>query len=115
MLPHIIGIHGLVLLAVPAVLLARTAMPRTRQLGVIALTVTSVTLATAILLTQALRQLPLDQLHPAALATLALCAIALLGAYANVAAVLASARRAGQVGGALGSSSRRGPGPCLPR
>ncbi|MDQ2882058.1 MAG: hypothetical protein M3Y48_12760 [Actinomycetota bacterium] len=29
-LPHIIGIHGLVLLAVPAVLLTRTAMPRIR-------------------------------------------------------------------------------------
>lgn len=97
-LPHIIGIHGLVLLAVPAILLARTAMRRIRQLAVIALAVTSVALAMTILLAQAFRQLPLDQLHPAALATLALCAVALLGAYAYVAAALASARRAGYVG-----------------
>lgn len=97
-LPHIIGIHGLVLLAVPAVALARTAMPRTRQLAVIALAVTSVVLAMIILLTQALRQLPLDQLHLAALATLALCAIALLGAYTAVAIALKSARRARYVG-----------------
>lgn len=31
---HAIGVHGLVLLAVPAVLLARTAMPVSRQLWV---------------------------------------------------------------------------------
>jgi hypothetical protein len=97
-LPHIIGIHGLVLLAVPAVLLTRTAMPQIRQLGVIALAVTSVALAMTILLAQALQQLPLGQLHPAALATLGLCAVALLGAYAYAAAALASARRAGYVG-----------------
>ncbi|MGH3550321.1 MAG: hypothetical protein ACRDQU_19835 [Pseudonocardiaceae bacterium] len=97
-LPHIIGIHGLVLLAVPAVLLTRTAMPRIRQLAVIALVVTSVSLAMTILLVQAFRRLPLDQLHPAAVATLALCAVALLGAYAYVATALASARRAGYVG-----------------
>ncbi|MGH3783474.1 MAG: hypothetical protein ACRDRO_23355, partial [Pseudonocardiaceae bacterium] len=97
-IPHIVGIHGLVLLAVPAVLLTRTAMPRIRQLGVIALAVTSVALAMTILLAQAFRQLPLDQLHPAASATLALCAMALLGAYATVAVALASACHAGDVG-----------------
>ncbi len=97
-LPHIIGIHGLVLLAVPAVLLTRTAMPRIRQLAVIALAVTSVALAMTILLVQALRQLPLGQLNAAAVAALALCVVALLGAYAYVVATLASARRAGYVG-----------------
>ncbi|MDQ2882057.1 MAG: hypothetical protein M3Y48_12755 [Actinomycetota bacterium] len=64
----------------------------------IALAVASVALAMTLLLTQAFRQLPLDQLHPAAVAALALCAVALLGAYAYVAAALASARRAGYVG-----------------
>ncbi|MCA1694566.1 MAG: hypothetical protein LC749_07455 [Actinobacteria bacterium] len=79
--PHIIGIHGLVLLAVPAVLLTRSAMTRARQLKVIALAVTSVAVGMVLLLVQALRQLPLDQLNPLALTALALCAIALLAAY----------------------------------
>ncbi|MDT7715230.1 MAG: hypothetical protein QOH09_1222 [Pseudonocardiales bacterium] len=82
--PHIIGIHGLVLLAVPAVLLARTAMSPARQLKVIALAVTSVVVGMVLLLVHALRQLPLDQLNPLALTALALCAIALLAAYAVV-------------------------------
>ncbi|MFN2479277.1 MAG: hypothetical protein ABR615_08920 [Pseudonocardiaceae bacterium] len=79
--PHIIGIHGLVLLAVPAVLLTRSAMTRARQLKVIALAVTSVAVGIILLLVQALRQLPLDQLNPLALTALALCTIALLAAY----------------------------------
>jgi hypothetical protein len=80
--PHVIGIHGLVLLAVPAVLLARSAMSRIRQLQVVALAVSSVAIGLILLLAQALRQLPLDQLHPVALATLALCVLGLLAAYA---------------------------------
>jgi len=47
---HAIGIHGLVLLAVPSVLLARTAMTPIRQLRVIALAVLSVAVAMTILL-----------------------------------------------------------------
>lgn len=86
--PHVIGIHGLVLLAVPAVLLARSAMSRVRQLQVVALAVSSVVIGSTLLLVQALRQLPLDQLHPVALATLVLCVVALLAAYAVIAAAL---------------------------
>jgi hypothetical protein len=86
--PHVIGIHGLVLLAVPAVLLARSAMSRVRQLQVVALAVSSVVIGSILLLVQALRQLPLDQLHPVALATLVLCVVALLAAYAVIAAAL---------------------------
>jgi hypothetical protein len=86
--PHVIGIHGLVLLAVPAVLLTRSAMSRVRQLQVVALAVSSVATGLILLLAQALRQLPLDQLHPVALATLALCVLGLLAAYAVIAAAL---------------------------
>ncbi|MGH3768415.1 MAG: hypothetical protein ACRDS0_04870 [Pseudonocardiaceae bacterium] len=82
--PHVIGIHGLVLLAVPAVLLARTALSRVRQLQVIALAVASVAVGLILLLVQAFRALPLDQLHPVALATLSLCVIGLLVAYAVI-------------------------------
>jgi hypothetical protein len=90
--PHIIGIHGLVLLAVPAVLLARTAMTRARQLKVIALAVASVAVGMILLLVQALRQLPLDQLSPLALTALGFCAMALLATYVIVGtAVLRSA------------------------
>jgi hypothetical protein len=85
LLPHLIGIHGLVLLAVPAVLLARTTTPKTRQLPVIGLATTSTGVALAILLLQAFRQLPLQALPPLAWAALALCAITLLSAYGLVA------------------------------
>jgi hypothetical protein len=89
---HAIGIHGLILLAVPAVLLARTAMAPVRQLLIVATAVTSVAAAMAILLVQALRQLPLDRLHPLALAVLTVCAISLLAADAGVAAALLTQR-----------------------
>jgi hypothetical protein len=82
---HAIGIHGLLLLAAPAVLLAQTAMPPRRQLAVIGAAVASVAVAMAILLVQALTQRPLDQLHPLALVALAACSCALLWAYASVA------------------------------
>ena len=88
LLPHLIGIHGLVLLAVPAVLLARTTIPETRQLRVIGLATTSAGIALAILLLQAFRQLPLQALPPLAWAALALCAVSLLSAYGMVATAL---------------------------
>lgn len=68
---HAIGVHGLVLLAVPAVLLARTAMPVRWQLRVIGAAVTAVAVGIAVLLVHALRQLPLEQLNPPALGALA--------------------------------------------
>ena len=98
---HAIGIHGLVMLAVPAVLLARTAMPGRRQLGVIGAAVTSVAVAMAILLVQALAQRPLDELHPVALLALTACSLALLWAYASV--VLACLRQ--KQGGAFASAA----------
>ena len=92
-LPHAIGVHGLVLLAVPAVLLARTAMRPSRQVRVIALALASVAGALALLLVHAFRQLPLAQLHPLALATLAVCATTLLAAETTVAAAVLKQRR----------------------
>ena len=63
-LPHAVGVHGLVLLAVPAVLAARTALDRRRQLAVVGTASASVGVALAILLVHALRQLPLATLGP---------------------------------------------------
>lgn len=86
------GVHGLILLAVPAVLLARTAMPARRQLEVVAVAVSSVASATGILLVHAARQLPLEELPPLALAALALCAAALAAAYVVTARGLLAGR-----------------------
>ncbi len=91
-LPHAIGVHGLVLLAVPAVLYAQTATDPRRQLRVVATLVGAVAVAVAILLSHALRQLPLDQLSPAALTGLALCLIVVVGCYAVIAAALIRSR-----------------------
>ena len=85
---HAIGVHGLALLAVPAVLLARTAMPAARQLRVIALAVAAVGIALAILVAHAFRELPWNQLSALVLTALALCAVALLAAYLTIVAAL---------------------------
>lgn len=90
---HAIGVHGLLLLAVPAVLLARTTMGAARQWQVTAAAVASVAVATVALLIHALRQLPLERLHPLSLAVLALCAVTLTGTYAITAAALWRRRR----------------------
>jgi hypothetical protein len=97
---HAIGVHGLVLLSAPAVLLARTAMAPSRQLRLIAAAVASVAVAMTLLLVQALRQLPLDQLHPLALAVLAICAVSLLAADGSVAAALLTRRTPNRPGDA---------------
>jgi hypothetical protein len=93
-LPHAVGVHGLVLLAVPAVLAAGTALDRRRQLAVVGTASASVGVALAILLVHALRQLPLAGLGPAALTALAACAAALAACYAVIARAGVSGRRA---------------------
>lgn len=85
---HAIGVHGLILLAVPGVLLARTAVSRARQFWVTTVAVASVAGAMSILLVHTLRELPLGQLAPVALAGLAFCFVGLLGAHGRVAAAL---------------------------
>lgn len=85
---HAIGVHGLVLLALPAVLLARTSMRPGAQWRVIAIAVASVAVAMSVLLGQALRQLPIEQPHPIALVALGLCAAGLLAAAIRVAAAV---------------------------
>ena len=84
LLPHAIGVHGLVLLAVPAILLARTAMPAARQLRVVATLTGAIGLALVLLLVHAFRQLPLDRLNPVELGLLALCGLAALAGYGTV-------------------------------
>jgi len=76
-LPHAIGVHGLILLAVPAILLGRTSSRH--QLPTIALAVAAVACAMTILIVHALRRLPLHDLHPVTLALLALCALTYAG------------------------------------
>ena len=93
-LPHAVGVHGLVLLAVPAVLAARTALDRRRQLAVVGTASASVGVALAILLVHALRQLPLAALGPPALTALAACAAALAASYTVIARALVSGRSA---------------------
>jgi hypothetical protein len=77
----------------PAILLARTALPVTRQLQLIATAVGAVGVGMAVLLVQALRRLPVAELHPVLLAVLALCLVALVAAYAGIAVALLKRRR----------------------
>jgi len=88
-LPHAIGVHGLILLAVPAILLARTATAHQRR--IVAVAAASVGTAMTVMIVHALRQLPLYALHPAVLALLALCAIAYTATLAVIARALLSA------------------------
>ncbi|MEJ2889695.1 hypothetical protein [Actinomycetospora aeridis] len=89
-LPHAVGVHGLLLLAVPAVLLAGTAW-RNRRAPLAAM-VGAVGLALAVLLVHAFRTLPLDALGAPALGVLAACALAYLGALAVTARALLADR-----------------------
>lgn len=90
---HAIGVHGLVLLAVPAVLLARTQLTPGNQLRLVAVAVAAVAVAMAVLLGQAFRQLPLNQLHPLALIVLGGCTLALLAAYTRIVVALRQSGR----------------------
>ena len=76
-LPHAIGVHGLTLLAVPAVLLARTDRTPRQRLWITGGAAAAVVVALAVLLGHALRRLPLGGLPAPALVTLALCAVVL--------------------------------------
>jgi hypothetical protein len=93
-LPHAIGVHGLVLLALPALLLARTSMAMARQRRIIMTIVASVGVAMGLLLLHALRQLPLDRLSPVSLVVLTGCGVGLLVSYVSVAAAMVRERRA---------------------
>lgn len=92
-LPHAIGVHGLVLLAVPAVLLARTGVPAARRWLITATAVIAVGVAMAVLLGHALRALPLIDLHPVLIGVLGLCAVALAGSWAAVVVALVRRRK----------------------
>lgn len=92
-LPHAIGVHGLALLAVPAVLLARAGIAERAGRRVVGLAATSVLTALAVLLVHAFRELPLRELSPLALGVLGLCALGLQAAYARAGAALLARRR----------------------
>jgi hypothetical protein len=93
-LPHAIGVHGLVLLAVPAVLLTGTSLSSAKQLRLVAVAVGGIGLAIALLLVNAFRSRPLDRLDPASLVALTLCGVALIAVYIRaVAAWLSRAHR----------------------
>ncbi len=87
-LPHAIGVHGLTLLAVPAVLLARTAFRR--RLLVTGTSVAAVVGGLAVLLAHAAQQLPLNALSPLAICALGICAAGLSAAYIVVGVAVAS-------------------------
>ncbi|GAA4779362.1 hypothetical protein GCM10023200_10620 [Actinomycetospora chlora] len=89
-LPHAVGVHGMLLLAVPAVLLAGTAAHH--RLALVATMVGAVLLALAVLLVHAFRMLPLDALGVPALVVLALCVLAYLGALASAGRSLLASR-----------------------
>jgi len=82
--PHAIGVHGLTLLAVPAVLLARTGRPPRQRLWITGSAAAAVVVALAVLLGHALRQLPLGALPAPALVTLALCAAVLVWSWTRL-------------------------------
>lgn len=90
-LPHAIGVHGLILLAVPAILLARTGAAR--QTRIVAAAAAAVGTAMTVLIVHALRRLPLHALHPAVLALLGLCAIAYAATLLIIARAVVAARR----------------------
>jgi hypothetical protein len=92
-LPHAIGVHGLVLLAVPAVLLTRTRIAPARQLQLVATATASIGLAMTLLLVNAFRSLPLQRLDPVSLTALGICVAALGYVYARLVAAWWSHRR----------------------
>jgi hypothetical protein len=90
-LPHAIGVHGLLLLAVPAVLLTRTSARH--QPAVVAAAVAAVGVTMAVLLGHAFRQQPLAALDPGSLVLLGISGAALATSYLIIARVLIRARR----------------------
>lgn len=92
-LPHAIGVHGLLLLTLPALVLARTVLHQRTQLALVAAAVAAVGTALVVLLTHAAHQLPLRDLHPITLTVLAGCAVIVLAVHGVAAQALIAARR----------------------
>jgi hypothetical protein len=102
LLPHAIGVHGLVLLAVPAVLLARTGVAERVRRRIVGLAGASILTAQLVLLGHALRELPLRELPPFAVGVLALCALGTVAAYSRVGVALLRRRPGAQPEGMPG-------------
>lgn len=78
---HAIGIHGLLLLTVPAHLLHRSRLPERSRMRVVAVMGTAVLGAMAVIAGQSFRSLPLGEMGPLNLGLLSAAAVALLAAY----------------------------------
>lgn len=85
---HAIGIHGLLLLTVPAYLLSRSRLPERSRLRVVAAMGAAVLIAMAVIAVQSFRSLPLDEVGPVNLGVLAVATGVLLAAYAVTARTL---------------------------
>jgi len=85
---HAIGVHGLPLLALPAVLLGRSRLGEKRRLRLISTATGGVVLSMLVLASQAFRAAPLGDLGPLRLGLLGVVAIVLLGAYVSMLGVL---------------------------
>jgi hypothetical protein len=83
---HAIGVHGLTLLAVPTILLARTSVPNQLRVTLVMLGCVGATMT--ILFVHAMRQLPLSALHPAAVVLIGLCVAVLVGSYVRIGVAL---------------------------
>jgi hypothetical protein len=81
---HAIGVHGLPLLSLPALLLSRTRLGERRRLRLVAAATVGVVLSVLVLATQSFRARPLGDMGSLQLGLLALVAIVLLGAYASM-------------------------------
>ena len=81
---HAIGVHGLVLLGLPALLLAGAALPESGRLLRIRLLTGSVTVGLLVLAQHALRQQPWDTLAPWEYAAATLAAVGYLGTLVEV-------------------------------
>lgn len=80
---HAIGVHGMLLLTLPAILLTRTRLSPRRQLRLVAAMTVAVVTGLAVLAAQAFGQQPWDRLPVAAVALLTLLAVAYAGALAG--------------------------------
>jgi len=90
---HAIGVHGMVLLTVPAILLTRTRLPRAQQRRLVLAMTGSVVAGLAVLAVHAFEQRPWDELSTFGLAVLVLLALAYAAALAR--SLRAYALRAG--------------------
>jgi hypothetical protein len=90
---HAIGVHGLPLVTLPALLLSGLGLRERRRVQVVGTIAGGVVLSMAVIATQSFRSLPLGEMGSAQLGVLAGTAIAVIAAYAVVVSEVMRARR----------------------